>query len=100
MIKTTEAIGDRIKEECENKPEMFCLPCNPPVGSIAYRVDLPPSKAHNGIPTPHSHVFVVMQSPVEKGCKCFWSKVSKDPLPGVHTPYVIDPIPGGGIGYR
>lgn len=79
-------------EDCEPK----CKPCIPPVGSIAYRVDLPPSPAHNGIPTPHSHKYVMMQSPPRAGCKCFWKEVLKDPLPGILSP-PITPAGGGGI---
>ena len=77
-----------------NQPK--CAPCVPPVGSIAYRVDMPPSPAHNGIPTPHSHQYQMNQSPPSAGCKCFWSETSKDPLPGIHGP-AITPAGGGGV---
>ena len=94
-------IGEWARDKCNDKePEKYCLPCDPPVGSIRYRVDYPPGRPHNGIPTPHSHVFQIHQSPVDKGCKCFWHEVQKDPLPGIHGPDVVEPIMGGGIGYR
>ena len=58
IITGTVAIGGTIYitwKICERvcRPKK-CLPCSPAVGSIAYRVDMPPSPAHNGIPTPHS----------------------------------------------
>ena len=73
-----------------------CLPCNPKVGSVAYRVDMPPSPAHNGISTPHSHMMQMNQSPASAGCKCFWVEVFPDPLPGIHGPEV-SPAGGGGV---
>ena len=73
-----------------------CKPCDPEVGSIAYRVDLPPSPPHNGIPTPHSHKFQMNQSPPSKSCKCFWVEILKDPLPGIYEPS-IKTAGGGGI---
>ena len=73
-----------------------CLPCNPSVGSIAYRVDYPPSPPHNGIPTPHSHEYQMHQSPPSAGCRCFWVETRKDPFPGVRTPF-IRPASGGGV---
>ena len=80
---------------CRPKPKK-CLPCSPAVGSIAYRVDMPPSPAHNGIPTPHSHQFQMNQSPPAAGCRCFWVETLKDPLPGILGP-PITPAAGGGI---
>jgi RHS repeat-associated protein len=73
-----------------------CLPCKPPVGSVAYRTDYPPSPPHNGIPTPHSHKYRMHQAPPSKGCFCFWVKEGRDPLPGVWAPQ-ISPAAGGGI---
>jgi hypothetical protein len=76
-----------------------CLPCVPPVGSIAYRVDEPPSPAHNGIPTPHSHKYEMHQSPPTASkhpCRCFWHEVQSNPIPGRLSPK-IQPASGGGV---
>jgi len=81
-------------DKCE-KPKK-CLPCNPAVGSIAYRVDRPPSPPHNDIPTPHSHMFMMNQSPPAAGCRCFWVEILKDPLSGILGP-PITPAQGGGV---
>jgi hypothetical protein len=88
-------------------PQNGCKPCSPPVGSIAYRVDGPNSPPHNDpdgnpIPTPHSHVYVMNQSPPNprnpsKGCVCFWVEVLKDPLPGSLLPAVTPASVGGPI---
>lgn len=96
----TQDILDDIAESAKNllrrcRPKQ-CLPCSPPKGSIAYRVDLPPSDPHNGIPTPHSHKYAMHQSPPKAGCKCFWKEMLKDPLPGILAP-PIAPAAGGGI---
>lgn len=91
-----QAIADcteALKDKCDRRK---CKPCQPPVGTIAYRVDRPPSPPHNGIPTPHSHKFEMHQSPPKAGCKCFWVKISKDPIPGELTPEMA-PAAGGGI---
>ena len=91
-----EAIADcaeAIKDKCDRRK---CKPCIPPVGTIAYRVDRPPSPPHNGIPTPHSHRYQMNQSPPKAGCRCFWKKLDKDPIPGEMTPE-ITPAAGGGI---
>ncbi len=74
-----------------------CLPCNPEVGAVYWGVDLPPSPAHNGIPTPHSHKLVVNQSPPSRGCKCFWQRTST-PEPGIKSPaWGGGPPAGGGV---
>lgn len=67
----------------------------PAVGSVSYRVDMPPSPPHNGVPTPHSHEHRVNQSPPDKGCKCFWNKTGRT-LPGVRQPPLPNGQPGGG----
>jgi RHS repeat-associated protein len=83
-------------DPCEE--EKKCKPCEPPVGSIAYRIDREPSKPHktaNGIiDVPHSHKFEMQQSPYPV-CRCFWHEVLKHPLAGEHFP-VIGPAGGGG----
>jgi RHS repeat-associated protein len=86
---------EKAKNDTCGKPKK-CLPCIPPVGTIAYRVDKPPSPAHNGIPTPHSHAYQMHQSPPSAGCRCFWVKVHKDPFPGIRGP-AMKPAQGGGI---
>ena len=90
LAKPTPYVEPKEKE-CKK-----CLPCKPIVGAVAYRVDMPPSPPHNGIPTPHSHVYQMNQSPPAAGCRCFWVKVSKDPLLGVYGPEMT-PAAGGGV---
>jgi len=54
-----------------------CLPCEPPVGTIGYRTDIvPPSKPHYPHTGTHTHLYVVNQSPIVRGCKCFWHPVT------------------------
>jgi RHS repeat-associated protein len=96
-----DAIADGIKaaaKKCERciRRTKTCLPCQPGVGSIAYRQDFPPSPPHNGVPTPHSHMYVMLQSPPEAGCKCFWFELPMDPIPGTLEP-PISPAGGGGV---
>ena len=84
-------------DDCD-KPKK-CKPCDPVVGSVYWGVDRPPSPAHNGIPTPHSHMLVVNQSPVKAGCKCFWVR-SATPVPGIMAPEWPKnggPPKGGGV---
>jgi hypothetical protein len=71
-----------------------CLPCQPPVGTIAYRVDCD-GRAHAGIPTPHSHAYEMQQSPPSFGCVCFWHPTGVT-LPGVVGPPIL-PAGGGGV---
>ena len=95
----TDPSGKRLRwlwELCKKLFKKKCKPCIPPVGTINYRTDYPPSPAHNGIPTPHSHAYIMNQSPPAAGCKCFWVSVGKDPLPGVHNPQ-MKPAGGGGV---
>ena len=76
-----------------------CNPCIPPVGTIAYRLDLtgPP---HRGVPTPHWHLYEMNQNP--NNCQCFWADIpdnrggfgSGPPPPG-SVP--ITPAGGGGF---
>jgi len=61
-------------QKCEDKKP--CPPCVPPVGSLAYRIDVvPPSKPHKPFKGSHIHIYKQNQSPVEAGCKCFWSEI-------------------------
>jgi RHS repeat-associated protein len=78
---------------CTCKPKQ-CLPCQPPVGTIAYRVSYD-GRPHGGVPTPHSHQYEMQQSPPSAGCVCFWVNL-KVTLPGVLTPPIV-PAGGGGI---
>jgi RHS repeat-associated protein len=86
------------KEEC--KPDKGCRPCIPPVGTIAYRMCTDPKVVHRGVPAPHHHLYVMLQSPPPM-CKCFWKKMDDeggfaagDPPPGIPE---IDPATGGGV---
>jgi RHS repeat-associated protein len=77
-----------------------CKPCNPPVGTKAVaRTDYPPSKPHGPIPTPHSHIVQVNQSPYP-ACKCFWNNANPAVVPGVSPlpPLSSFPNPPGGGG--
>ena len=66
-----------------NCPAKKCKPCDPPVGTKAIeRTYYPPSKPHGPIPTPHSHIVQVNQSPYP-ACKCFWNDANPDVVPGV-----------------
>ncbi|MBE7457798.1 MAG: hypothetical protein HS102_14420 [Planctomycetia bacterium] len=75
-------------------PPKTCLPCKPPVGTGAYRVDT--GHDHYPYTGPHTHHYVMMQSPPSAGCICFWHKTGvtpgSTPLPG-EVPIVT---PGGG----
>jgi len=93
-ILMAAALANELKK-CKPKTPK-CKPCIPPVGDIAYRVDMPPSPAHNKIETPHSHKYQMNQSPVMAGCICFWNEVSDDPLPGIYGPAISD-AQGGGV---
>ncbi len=74
-----------------------CKPCIPIVGTIRFRIDIPPSPAHNGIPTPHSHMHIMTQRPAP-ACLCDWKEVTKDPFPGELKPEILgDPAGGGPI---
>jgi RHS repeat-associated protein len=84
---------------CDQKPRR-CLPCNPPVGTYGYRTDfVPPSQPHYPFTGTHTHIYVVMQSPPEAGCKCFWHPLA--PIGGAVPPPgavpVTGPVGGGGI---
>lgn len=100
-----DAIADGVKEAAKRcarclRRNKRCLPCNPIVGSIAYRVDRPPSPPHNGIPTPHSHMHVLTQRPPEAGsepCKCEWTELPMDPIPGEQVPNPLPSVSGGGV---
>lgn len=63
-----------------------CPPCDPPVGTIMYRLDGPASDRHYNkysypelgaekgwVPTPHLNLYVQSQSPPSAGCKC-WAR--------------------------
>jgi RHS repeat-associated protein len=68
-----------------------CPPCNPPVGTVGYRLDVvPPSKPHFPHKGSHVHLYIMRQSP--KTCECKWNKwmVTEPPPP----PGAV-PMPGG-----
>jgi RHS repeat-associated protein len=49
-----------------------CKPCIPPVGTIAYNLHTV-GPAHRGVPTPHWHLYVMKQNPIN--CQCFWDDI-------------------------
>ncbi len=60
-----------------------CPPCNPPVGTIGYRIDpVPPSSPHYPFPGTHVHLYKMNQNP--NNCQCFWQPigVTETPPPG------------------
>src|SRR5205085_1030353 len=76
-----------------------CKPCDPPVGTVAYRTDqVPPARPHAPFAGTHTHLYVMMQSPPKAGCKCFWHRTGvingAVPPPGAVP---IQPAGGGGI---
>ncbi|QOJ13653.1 MAG: RHS repeat-associated core domain-containing protein [Planctomycetia bacterium] len=80
----------------ENSWSRKCLPCIPPVGTVAYRTDfVPPSVPHWPFTGTHTHHFVMMQSPPTFGCICFWhvSAILSTPMPGAIP--ISDPMGGG-----
>ena len=95
----TAIVADLAKKTECRKPR--CAPCDPPVGTIGYRIDLvPPGKPHWPYTGSHIHLYKVHQSPVESGCGCFWNKEGlmggTIPPPGsVSRPDT--PVSGGGV---
>jgi RHS repeat-associated protein len=62
------------------KEDKSCPPCNPPVGTIRYRVDMvPPSVPHHPHTGSHVHLYKMNQNP--KNCQCFWQPVGTTELP-------------------
>jgi len=55
--------GEAIRRGCQR-----CRPCDPPVGTKMYRVDVGHSHARFD---PHVHYYTVHQSPPSAGCRCF-----------------------------
>ena len=84
-------------------PEPECLPCKPPVGTVGFRTDIvPPSKPHYPHKGTHTHLYIVNQSPVNKGCKCFWRPVKSiegDIPPRGSVPMNGSPA-GGGVTFK
>jgi RHS repeat-associated protein len=76
--------GAVITYEVCHKPKCgTCKPCIPPAGTQAIkRTDYPPSKPHGPIPTPHSHIVQVNQSPYP-ACQCYWNNANAAVVPGV-----------------
>ncbi len=66
----------------EEKCKEPCPPCNPPVGTIAYRIDY--DHYHAGM-KPHVHLYQMHQNPND--CRCFWKKLK----------VVAPPPPSGAI---
>ena len=75
-------------------PQPGCLPCDPPVGTVGYRICT--NTPHYPFDGPHTHLYIMSQSP-NPACKCFWNKGSiiggTIPPPGTVP---IGPAGGGG----
>jgi hypothetical protein len=82
--------------DCEPKR---CLPCDPPVGTIAFEIHVvPPSRPHWPHPGTHTHLWVMHQSPPHAGCGCFWQNF--DVIAGGTPPagaVPVRPALGGGV---
>jgi RHS repeat-associated protein len=80
-VATTWIVTDVI---CHKKPP--CPACNPPVGTIGYRLDIvPPSLPHYPFPGSHVHLYQMNQNP--NNCQCFWVPVgvtAPPPPPGAY----------------
>jgi RHS repeat-associated protein len=79
---------------CDNSNN--CAPCIPPVGTIAFRIDVvPPSKPHPPYTGTHWHLYRMNQNP--NNCQCFWQDLDvagEGPTPSGTVP--IGPAGGGG----
>ena len=78
--------------------------CDPPVGTKGYRFEQVPSgKPHWPISGSHVHFYEVNQSPVYKGCGCFWHNlnetVASDSPPKGMVNIKNNQVRGGGIRY-
>jgi hypothetical protein len=88
-----------VYELLKNKPcdnGKNCAPCVPPVGTIAYRIDVvPPSEPHYPYTGTHWHLYQMNQNP--NNCQCFWKdldQAGEGPTPPGAVP--ITPAAGGG----
>lgn len=70
----TEVVTQAQEKQC--KPPKKCAPCDPPVGTIMYKVDT--DHSHAGM-RPHVHYYRVSQSPPSAGCRC-WGKRDANPV--------------------
>ncbi len=85
----------RTREETRTKdgPRIRkCLPCIPPAGTLMYEAQLT-GDSHGGVPTPHSHPYIVNQNPTT--CDCFINRCGSAALPGIWYP-PLTPVMGGG----
>jgi RHS repeat-associated protein len=98
----------------KNKPDCdkgkACKPCDPPVGTLGYRVSgdspHPRRPTHFDKPTQTKlsgarwHLYEVAQSPPSAGCKCWWFNLEqsgKYPPPPAGAVPITGPATGGGI---
>jgi len=96
----------RPPPDCPNKG---CKPCDPPVGTLGYRVsgDMPnATPSHFDKPSQTKitgarwHIYEVSQSPPSAGCRCWWQNLGQagafPPAPPGATP-ITGPVGGGGV---
>ncbi|MBE0535677.1 MAG: hypothetical protein IH624_08400 [Phycisphaerae bacterium] len=96
IVHPIEIPIDNPSKTCHRpNPPKKCLPCIPPVGTLAFRIDL--DHSHYPYEGSHVHYYNMNQSPPPLGCQCFWHLVgvSGGPIPWGGVP-ITEPA-GGGI---
>jgi hypothetical protein len=71
---SSQVLNYHHNQAIKNCPGGNCKPCIPPVGTIAYRLDTS-NHTHQGVPTPHWHLYVMKQSPPPM-CQCQWVDIA------------------------
>lgn len=96
----SQVLNYHYNKAIKDCPAGNCKPCDPPVGTISYRLDTSKGGTHRGVPTPHWHLYVMRQNPFN--CQCWWSEIADNQggfgggaPPSGTVP--IGPAAGGGI---
>jgi len=98
IARAARRAWDWIKNKCRRrKPPKRCLPCVPPLWTLAHRIDIvPPKLPHWPHVGSHVHYYTMHQSPPFAGCKCFWvPSGTQDGIIALGIPIV--PASGGGV---